>query len=282
MDNNTLINHSDLSFKEESVEFKTTFKDKRCPVCKRNIYLKDNDYRVFSMNDLIQEVNKSRTKIFKSNSLLSKAGNIISNVSDPFQFLSIKEQIKKDSDRVTKYYNLSLPILDLPIFHGCLGCNKAWLIHEVLSRRMNNTDSKFSRSLLDNIFFWKHENNLCSGVVFLRPPKTSSFNILNGNWGLYLNKLAAPEKLNEAKDAIIKGKIKSCIEILKSIDKSALGAYRDNIEMISSRFFALKKKNISGILSNENYTLEQNKITQDLITLINLIEKKLSNHNFNY
>ena len=71
------------------------------------------------------------------------------------------------------------------------------------------------------------------------------------------------ENYKEIKEFISKGDLDTAIKKLKSLNKF------EDIDSVSARFNLLEKNNTKGTLSHSEYTLEYNKITDALLSIVN-------------
>jgi len=75
----------------------------------------------------------------------------------------------------------------------------------------------------------------------------------------------------ELKKFLANGEIKTAIEIISKNTALIDEKFHSSISNLSAHFFDLQIQDISGIISQEEYSTERNKITRSLLTLINLL-----------
>lgn len=90
------------------------------------------------------------------------------------------------------------------------------------------------------------------------------------------DKVKSDENINfqEIRDFISEGEIEPSLRLLIEYVKNKDEDLYNNVVLISSRFSNLKNDNILGIISQEHYSIESNKIVYSILETIKLLEKR--------
>lgn len=81
-------------------------------------------------------------------------------------------------------------------------------------------------------------------------------------------------KFDEIRKEISNGRIETSIRLLTQYIKANNSDYQNNIILIASRFSQLKQQNILGIITQEDYAMESNRIVYSILEIIKYLEQK--------
>lgn len=76
------------------------------------------------------------------------------------------------------------------------------------------------------------------------------------------------------REEISNGKTDTALRLLMSYVKNSATEYLNNLTLISSRYNRLRDNNILGLISQESYTMESNKVIFSILELIKILEKE--------
>jgi hypothetical protein len=76
----------------------------------------------------------------------------------------------------------------------------------------------------------------------------------------------------EVRNVVANGQVETGLRLLLEIVKINYQDFYNNVVIISSRFSRLKNENILGLISQENYAMESNKIVYSILETIKLLE----------
>ncbi len=271
-----LIKTSDILLENHALEFQKITEEKRCPVCKGDIYTGKKDYDTFSVIDLINAVYQYREKVFRSDSLLAKAGNLIDKVANPLGYYDAQKRIKEDKKKIAERFGLAQEVMRLPIFHRCLKCKHAWVIHEALALRMKPNSFDFRSDVMTRMFGLNSNNDFCAGIVFLRPAESTFLKPFQSDFFQIAGRLVAFTHIEKAQKLYLDGNTKAALKELLLIEKHQIGEQYGQIEAISSLSASLRQEHLSGIISDEAYRLEYNKLNRRLLSILNELSVQFS------
>lgn len=274
--NKGLIRASDIPFENHSLEFQKISQEKRCPVCKGDIYTGKKNYDAFSVIDLINAVYQYREKVFRSDSLLAKAGNLLDKVANPLGYYDTQKKIKKDKKKIAERFGLAQDVMRLPVFHRCQNCKHAWVIHEVLALRMKPKTFDFMSDLMTKMFGLNSNNGLCAGIVFLRPAESTFLKPFQSDFFQVAGRIVAFTHVGKAQKLYRLGNTQAALKELLLIDKHQIGELYQQIEAISSLSASLRQEHLSGIISDEAYRLEYNKLNRRLLSILTELNVQFS------
>ena len=70
-----------------------------------------------------------------------------------------------------------------------------------------------------------------------------------------------------------KGNLKEVVSDLHSISDKYMLGFSDEILLISSRYFTIEKERAKGLVTNENYSVEINSISSNILQVIENLEE---------
>lgn len=265
----TIYDDKDIVRFRPSHEYLTSRETKSCLHCRSLIYNQSSDVKALSLDEVL--IAHYSPSFYKKDTIADKVLKAGLKLGDVFGFQS-RDQIKSAKIRLTKQCKITNKVLKVPILHRCNKCFKAWGIHYEMRHRLH------IRNLLTS-FDWSElylpkTDNFFQGLIFLNDNSEKAY--INHHITTVKALLSQDKeyKLLEAKNKIGIGDIGGALTLLQSFTKSSENSfYFNQVLQLQSRHSTFLQNRIQGILSYQEQTLEVNKISNDIISLVEEINR---------
>lgn len=288
--NNIVYSETDVSRFLPTYEYIHSNKTKSCSFCRSVVYSNNSDISPLSIkeivhyyyNNILKAKNESIEDV-KVNSFFGRLGNQSSinakdtrKVGDSYSDNQIATKFQLAKEKL----KISDSLLALPIFHRCNSCFKAWNIHLEIKRRILTSATikpyDFSVDLTSSLIL-PISNKFFQGMIYTNVENEKE---IVTNHISEIKKIFSSNKSNSllvAKNKLAYNNIEGCMkELTMLLSNENDNLFSNMLLQIQSRSARLKQDKIKGILSINEENLFENRISKDLIELIEEIERYLN------
>lgn len=255
-----------------SYEYIVSRERKSCPQCRSLIYNNNSDIKPLSLLDLI--IARHNPSFYNNDTPIDSILKATQKVFDVFGAIK-NDQIKSTRNQLLSSLKVTDKILELPTLHRCNKCLYAWNIHMEMKQRIFVVSHRlFSTSDLWFTLYLPKIENFYNGLVLLN--ESSESEVVNKHVldikKMFLNNNGI--SLTTARKNISAGDFNSAIINVVSFTALPENKFFYNSALqLQARYASFSQERIRGTLSHQEATLQQNKISNDLIDLIEEINK---------
>jgi len=268
----TVYDEKDVKQFRPSYEYIVSRETKSCPQCRSLIYHNNSDVRPLSLLDLV--IAQHNPSFYNNDTTFDSILKATQKVFDIFGAIK-NDQVKSSRKRLQSSLKIADKVIELPILHRCNKCLFSWNIHLEMKQRFTFVSIRlFSTS---DFWFTIHLpkiENFYNGLILLNEKSESEYvnrHIIDIK-KLFIN--SNDIILTTARKNISVGDISSAILNVVSfttLDKNKF--FYNTALQLQSRYSIFSQERIRGTLSHQELTIQQNKISNDLIALIEEINK---------